>query len=270
MHLRGCFRALPVGASGFRMVCGGCIVSVDPQPVRRLAYVCADPAAGEVVAAVAERHGMVCIRFDDAFAAAVELLTHPRGVSILLIAMDGLSGPEMPLLAWAARRRPEMPIWVHGSPARLNGQLADTRVKIVRIEQLDGLLAAAAGEAGPGVPPTAAAISPAAGDSPAQTCPQVLDEAAPKQMQSQSKLPYPEAACPQPTQAESPPADSTQRAGEAEEFAAIEPQAPPVEAPAAPDVPPALKLHPPQVGLGPTLTTEELAVLLGPEESGDN
>ena len=42
------------------------------------------------------------------------------------------------------------------------------------------------------------------------------------------------------------------------------------EAPAAPDVPPALKLHPPQVGLGPTLTTEELAVLLGPEESGDN
>jgi hypothetical protein len=258
-------------------------VPVDPQAVRRLVHVCADAATGRAVALAAQRHGLSCARFDDAFAAAVELLARPEQEAILLVALDGLSRPEMPLLAWAAGRWPRMTIWAHGSPERLNGHLANARVKMIRIEQIGELLDGLdAGE------PSSALAGGVGGGKAEQTNAESfhpLTQAVPLYEEGEQVQGGRE---PSNAAAESPPAKQPamndaimsglihneqvdarlheaaptgQAASPSAGLAASEP---------APEAPPALKLHPPQVDLGPTLTTEELAVLLGPEESGDN
>ncbi|MDD4891200.1 MAG: hypothetical protein PHU85_14860 [Phycisphaerae bacterium] len=117
----------------------------DPQAAGRLCHVCPDVAVAEPVAAAAGALGIPCLRFDDAFAAAHELLAHPVPNTVLLIAMDSLSRAESRLPAWAAARFADLTVWLHGSPARLNGHLAQGRIKLVQLSQIQTLLAAHCG-----------------------------------------------------------------------------------------------------------------------------
>lgn len=214
---------------------------IDPQHTRRMVHVCSDVAIGRSVAAVALRHGIRHACFGNAFAAALELLARPAEDSVLLIALDGLARPELPLLAWASKRWPRMSIWAHGLPARLNGHLAGVRVKVISLEQLDGLLAGLA------VQPSARADfhQPPAGPEPA-----IVQDSIEVAVTVEDAPDMGDAILPDMPDMPDQLAEDT---------------APPLAAPEKP----VLRLRPPEPA-GPLLTTEELAVLLGPEDAGGN
>ena len=117
------------------------MVVSDAQPIRRLVHVCTDAGLGAAIAPLAGQAGLVYRRVDNAFAACLELLRGDKPPAILLIALDGLARVEADLLTWSRSRWADLPIWVHGSTARLNGHLAAGRVKLIPLAELPRLLA---------------------------------------------------------------------------------------------------------------------------------
>jgi hypothetical protein len=122
---------------------------VNDSPLnRRLVHVCADAGLGATLAPLAGQAGLAYLRFDHAFAACLELLRGHDAPAALLVALDGLARVEADLLTWARSRWADLPIWVHGSTARLNGHLAAGRVKLIQLDDLANLLATLSGPQG--------------------------------------------------------------------------------------------------------------------------
>ncbi len=117
------------------------MTQADPQPEMRLLHVCADPAAGDRVAAAARSAGLASRRFDDAFAAASWLLDAAPAPTVLLLAVDGLAKIELDICRWAPGHGP-VTVWIHGDRGRLNGQAGNAAIRVIELPQLADLLGA--------------------------------------------------------------------------------------------------------------------------------
>jgi hypothetical protein len=253
----------------------------DSQPIRRVVHVCTDAGLGATIAPLARQQGFAYLRFDHAFAACLELLRGDTpSPAVLLVALDGLARVEADLLTWARSRWAELPIWVHGSTARLNGHLAQGRVKLIKVADLTKLLADLGG------PPVAELrreprpqthVAQAEFTSPAPTLQQMdepveaadpagiadewgeptppgsgyaCEEASDEANATLSEVPYPSERVPEEAinEASASPSEMTDRAE-----AAPQKTSPP------------LRLRPLDPADRAVLTPEELAALLGPE-----
>lgn len=236
----------------------------DPQPAGRVYHVCPDVTVGQFVACATRATGLCYLRFENAFAAAARLLVDGPADCLLLIALDCLGAAEAALPAWASGRWPAMTVWVHGSPGRLNGHLATGRVKMVRLSDLAALLVEHLGR-----PPVDEPVArgPAVRGSDLREPTPELDP--PADVGEPIHLtPDPQVLAPVIEQA---PLDEPVRAGEDRArgepalLASASATDPPAATPRAEPAAPPIRLAAPSTD--PMLSEDELAALLGPEES---